>query len=134
MRPILVPLACELNMDLLKFLNKNVIRIEEWGFKLEQITPTQILIRSIPAVLIYSDVISLVKNLLDALYVNQTDTVIAKRIAQHVNDSGIILDDSNTTKLISEITSFEKRTHEFDLLPWKKLDSKILSLILDAEV
>ena len=134
MRPILVPLACELNMDLLKFLNKNVIRIEEWGFKLEQITPTQILIRSIPAVLIYSDVISLVKNLLDALYVNQTNTVIAKRIAQHVNDSGIILDGSNTTKLISEITSFEKRTHEFDLLPWKKLDSKILSLILDAEV
>ena len=133
MRPILVPVACELDVDILKFLNKDITRIEQWGFKLEQIAPTQILIRSIPAVLIYSDVILLVKNLLDALYVNKTNTVIAKRIAEHVNDSGIILDDSNTTKLISEITSFEKRTHEFDLLPWKKLDSKILSLILDEK-
>ena len=132
MRPILVPVACELNSDLLELVNKDVMLIEQWGFKLEQIAPTQILIRSIPAVLIYSEVISLVKNLLDALYKNEAGEVISNTLAQHVNDSGTVLDDSNRAQLINEISLFEKMPDKSDPLPWRKLDSETLSTLLNT--
>ncbi len=132
MRPILVPVACDLNMGLLELVNKGDMLIEQWGFKLEQIAPTQILIRSIPAVLIYSEVISLVKDLLAALYKNEASKVISNTLAQHVNDSGTTLDDSNTIQLINEICLFEKKSHESGPLPWRKLDSETLSSLLNT--
>lgn len=132
MRPILVPVASELNMDLLEIVNKEDMLIEQWGFKLEQIAPTQILIRSIPAVLIYSEVISLVKDLLGAIFKNEASKVISNTLAQHVNDSGTTLDESNTRQLINEISRFEKMTHEFGPLPWRKLDSETLSTLLNT--
>lgn len=132
MRPILVPVACELNMDLLELVNKDVTLIEQWGFKLEQIAPTQILIRSIPAVLISSEVISLVKDLLNALYKNEASKVLSNTLAQHVNDSGTRLDADSTTQLINEISQFEKMAHESGSLPWRKLDSETLSALLNT--
>ncbi len=132
MRPILVPVACELNMDLLELVGKDDMLIEQWGFKLEQIAPTQILIRSIPAVLIYSEVIPLVKDLLGALYKNEASMVISNTLAQHVNDSGTTLDESSTGELINEISLFEKMPHESEPLPWRKLDSETLSTLLNA--
>jgi DNA mismatch repair protein MutL len=132
MRPILVPISCELNQDLIDFVNKNAMLIEQWGFKLEQIAPTQILIRSIPAVLIYSETVSLVNNLLNALYKNEADEDIANKLAQHVNDSGTTLDDKSTTQLINEIILFENTSHESSSLPWRRLDSDTLSALLKA--
>lgn len=130
MRPILVPVSCELNQSQVDFVNKNVMIVEHWGFNLEQIAPTQIFIRSIPAVLIYSETVSLVKDLLDALYNNEADEVIANRLAQHVNDSGTTLDDKSTTQLINEIVVFENTLHEPGPLPWRKLDPDTLSSLL----
>lgn len=132
MRPILVPVACELNMDLLELVNKDGMLIEQWGFKLEEIAPTQILIRSIPAVLIYAEAISLVQCLLDALNKNEAPKVISNKLAQHVNDSGTTLDASNTTQLINGISLFEKMPHESGPLPWRKLDSETLSGLLNT--
>jgi len=137
MRPILVPISCELNQDVIDFVNKNVLLIEQWGFKLEQIAPTQILIRSIPAVLIYSETVSLVNNLLNVLYKNETDEDIANKLAHHVNDSGTTLDDKSTTQLINEIILFENTSHESNSLPsssvpWRRLDADTLSSLLKA--
>lgn len=132
MRPILVPVACELNMGLLELVNKDGMLIEQWGFKLEQIAPTQILIRSIPAVLIYAEAISLVEDLLGALYKNEASKVISNTLAQHVNDSGTVLDASHTIQLINEISLFEKMPHESGPLPWRKLDSETLSTLLKS--
>ncbi|GJM05466.1 MAG: hypothetical protein DHS20C09_14570 [marine bacterium B5-7] len=133
MRPILVPVGCELNIGLLEFVNNNGMLIEQWGFKLEQIAPTQILIRSMPAMLIYAEIIPLVKDLLDALYKNESSKAISNIIAQHVNDSGTALDESNTTQLINEISQFEQSSYESGPLPWRKLDSETLSTWLNAQ-
>jgi DNA mismatch repair protein MutL len=132
MRPILVPVACELNADLLELVNKDGMLIEQWGFKLEQIAPTQILIRSIPAVLIYAEAISLVKVLLDALNRNEAAEVTSNKLAQHVNDSGTTLDANNTIQLINDISMFENLSHESSSLPWRKLDSETLSTLLKS--
>ncbi len=132
-RPILVPVACELNTDLLKVVNEDVIIIEQWGFELEQIAPTQILIRSIPAVLICSDTISLVKDLLDALYKKDASETLSNTLAQHVNDSGTALDDSNMTQLINEIALYENKPDKSGPLPWKQLDSETLLTLLSTQ-
>jgi len=132
MRPILVPVACELNAELLGLVNTNVVVIEQWGFKLEQIAPTQILIRSIPTVLIYAEAISLVNDLLDDLNKNETAEVTSNKLAQHVNDSGTTLDADSTAQLINEISQFENISHESMLLPWRKLDSETLSTLLKS--
>jgi len=132
-RPILVPVACELNINLLELVNENNRVIEQWGFELEQITPTQILIRSIPAALIHSEVIPLVKDLVNALHKNDTSEMLSTKLAQHVNDSGTALDDSNTTQLINEISKFDKMPHESAPLPWRKLDSETLSALLNTQ-
>tara|TARA_R110002072_G_scaffold14582_9_gene60206 strand:+ start:13491 stop:15167 length:1677 start_codon:yes stop_codon:yes gene_type:complete len=133
MRPILVPVGCELSSNLLEFVNKNDMLIEQWGFKLEQIAPTQILIRSIPATLISSEIIPLVNDLIDALYEDESSKAISNIIAQHVNDSGTALDESNTTQLINEISQFEQSSHESGSLPWRKFDSETLSAWLNAQ-
>ena len=128
-----MPVACELNTDLLKVVNEDVIIIEQWGFELEQIAPTQILIRSIPAVLICSDTISLVKDLLDALYKKDASETLSNTLAQHVNDSGTALDDSNMTQLINEIALYENKPDKSGPLPWKQLDSETLLTLLSTQ-
>ena len=132
MRPVLVPVACELNADLREIVNKDVVIIEQWGFKLEQIAPTQILIRSIPAILIYAELIPLVNDLLAALNKNEAAEFISNKLAQHINDSGTTLDANNTIQLINDISMFENISHESSPLPWRKLDSETLSTLLKS--
>ena len=120
-------------MDLMGFVNKNEMLIEQWGFRLEQIAPTQILIRSIPAILISSETIPLVRDLIDALYQTKPSKDISNIIGHHVNDSGTALEENDTTKLVNEISQFEKERHTSSPLPWRKLDSETLSLWLNAQ-
>lgn len=129
-RPILVPVACELSQAKLEFLIEQNIKIQRWGFELEQITPNQVLIRSIPVQLIYSESISLVNDLLDALMKNNSDEAIANKLAQHVNDSGTSLDDKSLEQLVNDTVIFENAVYESTTLPWRKLDSDSLSLLL----
>ena len=104
----------------------------QWGFKLEQIAPTQILIRSIPAILIYAELIPLVNDLLAALNKNEAAEFISNKLAQHINDSGTTLDANNTIQLINDISMFENISHESSPLPWRKLDSETLSTLLKS--
>jgi DNA mismatch repair protein MutL len=129
-RPILVPVACELSQTKLQFLIKQNIKIQRWGFELEQITPDQVLIRAIPIQLIYSESISLLNDFLEALMKNNSDEFIARKLAQHVNDSGTALDDKSLEQLVNDILIFENGVCELPTLPWRKLDIDSLSTLL----
>ncbi|MCZ6803706.1 MAG: DNA mismatch repair endonuclease MutL [Proteobacteria bacterium] len=132
-RPILVPVANELKPDKLELVINQGSLISQWGFELEQITPTQILIRSIPSRLVYADSISLVNDLLDALFINKSETDSATILARHVNDAGTALDDEGITQLINEINSYENLFDTSVPLPWRKLDPQILYSILEKK-
>lgn len=130
-RPILVPVASELKLDKLEPVLNQANLINQWGFELEQIAPTQILIRSLPSRLVYAESISLVNDLLDAIFKNNSEPDIANLLASHVNDAGTELDDESTTQLINEISSYENSFDTSISLPWRKLDPHILYSILD---
>jgi DNA mismatch repair protein MutL len=132
-RPILVPVSCELKQFKVELVLKQKTIIEQWGFELEEVHSTQILIRSIPARLIYSEIILLVNDLLDALYENKADDAIANELAQHVNDSGTALDDENRVQLMNEIIKIENASHESTSFPWRKLDPETLSSLLKTQ-
>ena len=131
-RPILVPVSCELTEDKLALLNDNVSLINQWGFELEQISPTQIRVRSIPSRRVYAETISLVNDLLEALKTNKSENEIAAILAKHVNDSGIELNDEATLQLISEISASENHyDNNNEALPWRKLEASLLQSLLE---
>jgi len=127
-RPILVPVSCELTEDKLELLNDNVSLIKQWGFELEQISPSQIRVRSIPSRLVYAETLSLVNDLLEALKINKSENEIAAILAEHANDSGTELNDEATLQLISEISACENNN---EALPWRKLDTSLLQSFLE---
>ncbi len=100
---------------------------------MEQIAPTQILIRSIPSRLVYAESISLVNDLLDALFINKSETDSSTILARHVIDAGTELDDEDITQLINEINSYENSFDTSVPLPWRKLDPQILYSILEKK-
>lgn len=131
-RPILVPVSYELTEDKLVLLNDNVSLINQWGFELEQISPTQIRVRSIPSRLVYAETISLVNDLLEALKINKPENEIASMLAEHVNDSGTELNEEATLQLISEISASENHyyNNNNEALPWCKLNASLLQSLL----
>jgi DNA mismatch repair protein MutL len=132
-RPILVPVTTELKQDKLELVLNQANVLSQWGFELEQIAPTQILIRSLPSRLVYADVISLVNDLLDALLKNYSELDIATTLARHVNDAGTELKEESITQLINEICSYENSFDKSIPLPWRKLDPQALQILLDSQ-
>ena len=129
-RPILVPVSCELSRTRLDIAINKMTIIQQWGFELEQITPSQVLIRSIPSRLAYADTIALLNDLLDSIVNKDKETLIAKRLASHVNDAGIEVTDEAIQQLIMHIMSYEEVTGKVTL-PWRKLDAHSLRSILE---
>jgi DNA mismatch repair protein MutL len=130
-RPILVPVSCELTEEQLELIENNTALINQWGFELEQISPTQIMVRSIPSRLMYAETISLVKDLLDAISKKQSEVEVAAILAQHVNDSGTDLNEESTLQLLSEINFYENSANDIENLPWRKLDPSLLQSLLE---
>ncbi len=133
-RPILVPVSCELTHKQLDLAINNSTLINQWGFELEQISPSQIMIRSIPSRLVYADTISLVKDLLETLARKLTDIEIATTLAQHINDSGTELNDESTMQLLDEINFYESKSDKSETTAWRKLDLDNLQLLLNKNV
>lgn len=129
-RPILVPVSLELTEDTLELVENNTALIKQWGFVLEQISPTQVMVRSIPSRLVYAETISLVKDLLAAISKKKSEIEVAAVLAQHANDSGIEIDDESTLHLLNEINFYESKTEEIQNLPWRKLDQSLLQSLL----
>lgn len=130
-RPILVSVSCELTEAEINLLINNATLINQWGFELEQIAPTQIMIRSIPSRLAYAETILLVKDLLDALSKNKIESEIAGILAEHVNDSGTSLNEEITLQLLHEIDSYEHQQASSNTLPWRKLEPSLLHSLLE---
>jgi len=129
-RPILVPVSCELTEDRLELIVNNTALINQWGFELEQISPTQVMIRSMPSRLMYAETISLVKDLLNAIAKKQSVVEIAAILAQHVNDSGTELNEESTLQLLSEINFYENSANDVQNLPWRRLEPSLLQSLL----
>lgn len=129
-RPILVPISFELKQDKIELINKDTALIDQWGFELELISPTQIRVRSIPSRLVYADTISLVNEFLEIIKTNKTETEIATKLAGHVNDSGVELNEEATLQLINEITNSELSKNN-NALPWRKLAPDLLQSLLE---
>ncbi len=133
-RPILVPISCELNeAEIELMINKSAL-INQWGFELEQIAPTQIMIRSLPSRLAYAETIALVKDLLDVLSKNKAESEVAELLASHVNDSGTELNEESTLQLLNEISSFENKQEPSGCLPWRKLEPQSLHAWIENNV
>lgn len=132
-RPILVPISYELTPDKLEFINNNTSLINQWGFELEQISPAQIRIRSIPSRLVYAETLPLVKDLIEVLFNNKSEADIAEKIAEHVNDSGTELNDEATIQLINEIMHF-KSVNKVERLPWRKLEPALFKSLFKNNV
>jgi DNA mismatch repair protein MutL len=129
-RPILVPVSCELTEKQLQLIENNSALINQWGFELEQISPSQIMVRSIPSRLVYAETISLVKDLLEAIAKKQSEIEISAILAQHVNDSGIELNEESTLQLLNEINFYENNANDVQNLPWRKLEPSLLQSLL----
>lgn len=129
-RPILVPVSCELTQDKLDLIVNNMALINQWGFDLEQISPTQIMVRLIPSRLAYAETISLVKDLLEAIAKKQSEVEIAAVLAQHVNDSGTGHNEESIMQLINEINFYENNANDVQNLPWRKLEPSLLHSLL----
>lgn len=131
-RPILVPVSCELTEEQLELIEHNTTLINQWGFDLEQISPSQIMVRSIPSRLMYAETISLVKDLLEAIAKKHSEVEIAAILAQHVNDSGTDLNEESTLQLLNEINFYENSANDVQNLPWRKLESSLLQALLKS--
>lgn len=129
-RPIMVPVSCELSREKLDVVINKMKMIKQWGIELEQITPSQVLIRSIPSRLAYADTIALLNDLLDSIVKKDNEAFIAKRLASHVNDAGIDITDEAIQQLIMHIMSYENVIGKVTL-PWRKLDVHSLRAILE---
>lgn len=130
-RPILVPVSCEISKMKLNTILKCTKEIKQWGFELGQISPDRIIIRKIPACLVYADTILLVIDLLECLQNNKTDRLISRQLASHVNDSGIKLSNDEVKKITSQIKLYNKQLTEINTaLPWVVLDKYILRSVL----
>ena len=120
-----------MKQDKLELVLNQANLINQWGFELQQIGPTQILIRSLPSRLVNAGSISLVNNLLDAIFKKNSEMECANLLASHVNDAGTELDDKSITQLINEISSYENSFDTSISLPWRKLDPQTLYSILE---
>jgi DNA mismatch repair protein MutL len=129
-RPILVPVSCELSEVQLDLIENKSSLINQWGFEIEQISPTQVMIRSIPSRLVYAETISLVKDLLQAIQEKIPDVEVAAILAQHANDSGVELNDESTLILINEINFYQNSASDVQNLPWRKLEPELLQSLL----
>ena len=132
-RPVMLPLGLELTQNKLEFVLEQMSEIRQWGFELEQISPDQISIRSLPSRLVYANAIELVNTLIDTLLANKADTIVANKLAAHVNDAGTDLNNEAITQLINEISVSENVFDNAYTMPWRKLEAEVLARLLEKK-
>lgn len=131
-RPIMIPLSVELEQDKLEFVSQQTALIVQWGFVLEQISPSQISICSLPSRLFYADAIAVVKRLIVLLKRACPPTEIASQLANHVNDAGVAIEHESVLQLLNEISVFEQSFARDHSAPWRRFDQQALAALLDA--
>ena len=131
-RTIQVSVSCELTIKQQLIVQEQQALIEKWGFIIEPIAPDQVAVRAIPAMLNYADVVPLVKDFLNALCSKERNEQVAARLAEHVNDAGLYIDEAYVESLLEKINLYEQQAAAVKSLPWRRLDAAALAAILDS--
>lgn len=131
-RPLLVPLTMnkkEINSE------KNLIEVKilaRLGIVIEQIAPETVIIREVPVLMAYADVVSLVKELTELINsVNNPDNSIDHLInimVKHANDStGLSISSAEMYSIINHLQRLKNKFTESDFCNvWRKIDIKEL--------
>ena len=137
-RPLLVPLTMIVSIRDADFIESRAPAFERFGLKLERITPDSLLVREIPLLLEYADIISLLSDMIPLVKSGNSSEEIISMMSRHVNDAGLINSDKQVLiQLMAEVRSANpdsslvvKVTHGAKNMAFRSLDSGSLSDLL----
>ncbi len=132
-RPIQVSVSCNLTIKQQLIVQEQQALIKQWGFIIEPISPEQVAVRAIPAMLSYADIVPLVKDFLNALCSKEHNEQVAARLAEHVNDAGLNINEAYVALLLEKINRYEQQSTAVKSLPWRRLDAAALAAMLNSQ-
>jgi len=141
-RPLLVPLTMDVSVEDADLIESKVSILESFGLKIERVAPDSLLIREIPLLLEFADIISLINDMMPLVKSDKSSGEIISMMSKHVHDAGLISSDKQTlTQLIAEVRSanadsrlVEKVKRSTKNMAWRKLDSETLSDLLKRKI
>lgn len=129
-RPLLVPLTMIISIKDADFIESKAPTFESFGLKLERIAPDSLLIREIPLLLEYADIISLLSDIIPLVKSGNSSERIISMMSRHVNDAGLINSDKQVLiQLMAEVRSANADSSDANM-PWRTLDSESLSNLM----
>ena len=140
-RPLLVPLTMIVSIDDANFIESKASVFERFGLKVDRIAPDSLLIREIPLLLEYADIISLIDDMMPLVKPDKSSEKITNMMSSHVNDAGLIDSDKQMLiQLMAEVRSANldssvvgKIKRGAKKMAWRSLDSESLSKLLKRE-
>ena len=126
------------SIDDANFIESKVSVFERFGLKVERIAPDSLLIREIPLLLEYADIISLIDDMMPLVKSDKSSEEITSMMSSHVNDAGLINSDKQMlTQLMAEVRSATldssvvgKIKRGAKKIAWRLLDCESLSDLL----
>ncbi len=129
-RPLLVPLTMIVSIRDADFIESRAPAFERFGLKLDRITPDSLLVREIPLLLEYADIISLLSDMIPLVKSGNSSEEIISMMSRHVNDAGLINSDKQVLiQLMAEVRSANADSSDANM-PWRTLDSESLSNLM----
>lgn len=134
-RPLLVPLTMIISTEDADFIESKGPAFESFGLKIERVAPDSLLIREIPLLLEFADIISLINDMIPLVKSDKSSEEIISMMSRHVNDAGLISSDKQTlTQLIAEVRSANAGSSAEKNMAWRSLDSEALSDLLKRKI
>jgi len=134
-RPLLVPLTMIVSTEDADFIESKTSAFERFGLKIERVAPDCLLIREIPLLLEFADIISLINDMMPLVKSDKSSEEIISMMSRHVNDAGLINSDKQTlTQLIAEVRSADAESSTAKNMTWRSLDSETLSNLLKRKI
>jgi len=134
-RPLLVPLTMNLSVEDADFIESNPHAFESFGLKIERAAPDSLLIREIPLLLEFADIISLIHDMMPLIKSDKSSEEIINMMSWHVNDAGFIDSDKQiVTQLMLEVRSANIDSSTAKNMAWRTLDSETLSELFKRKV
>ena len=137
-RPLLVPLLVNMPEPELELIEKNLPLLEKFALVITRIGPTQVQIRSFPAILKFLDPVSLVCELpriLGKQIPGGQEQGLVDLFIRHVNDCAPEKPDmdeqGNITCLLDELINRKKDRHQDTFI--RKIDNELIEKILGHE-
>ena len=134
-RPLLVPLTMDVSTGDADFIESKASAFESFGLKIERVAPDSLLIREIPLLLEFADIINLINDMMPLVRSDKSSEEIISMMSRHVNDAGLISSDKQTlAQLIAEVRSANAGSSAAKNMAWRSLDSETLSDLLKRKV